>query len=47
MDIEMKPEAADKTRYAETPMLKLFKGYFAKDKAFLPPSGKEVKSSRQ
>jgi len=38
MDIEKKPEAADRERYAETPLLKLFKGYFAKDTVFFPPS---------
>jgi aryl-phospho-beta-D-glucosidase BglC (GH1 family) len=37
MDIEKMPEAADKQRYPETPLLRLFRGYFASDKDFPAP----------
>ena len=37
MDIEKMPEAADKQRYPETPLLRLFKSYFASDKDFPAP----------
>jgi len=38
MDIEKKPDARDRKRYADTPLLRLFKSYFAKNKAF-PTTG--------
>lgn len=38
MDIEKKPEASDKARYPDTPLLRLFKHYYANDKVFLPPA---------
>lgn len=34
MDIEMLPNPEDKTRYADTPMLRLFNSYLAWDKGF-------------
>lgn len=34
MDIEMLPDIEDKSRYEDTPLLRLFKSYFARDKAF-------------
>jgi endoglucanase len=34
MDIEMTADASDKKRYADTPLLRLFKGYFARNKVF-------------
>ena len=37
MDIEKKPEAADRERYEDTPLLRLFRSYFARDTAFPKP----------
>ena len=34
MDIEMTADAEDKTRYPDTPLLRLFKSYFARDTVF-------------
>jgi hypothetical protein len=37
VDIEKMPDAADKQRYPETPLLQLFSGYFARDTDFPAP----------
>jgi endoglucanase len=39
MNIERTADPADKENHADTPLLRLFKGYFAKDKDFLKPQG--------
>ena len=37
MDIEKTADAKDKTRHADTPLLRLFKSYYAKDRVFSQP----------
>lgn len=39
MDIEMTPDPQDKTRHADTPMLRLFRGYFGRNTAFPARAG--------